>query len=291
LKVDTTNSLSLPFILSNRKPRLIIITGKGGVGKTTLAMGITKALEAQGENVLYNCFDQPLNHSLTQNLALPHFTLEMESSAKEYISRKLGSETIAGWILKTPFFKSLFNMLPGLGHMILLGHIITRLEEDPSLTIVLDSPSSGHALTMFESPRNFKDMFRSGLIVEDINRMENFIFNEELMEVVITALPTKMAIQEAKDLEASLKERGVKQFTRVINDLLSQASAVQEATSEDLPEFLEKKISLEKNLLEELSPDDNWMTLPHFVHNKPASIVKEASLFIQRSHKAAQEDK
>ena len=282
MKVDTTNSLSLPFILSSRKPRLIIFTGKGGVGKTTLAMATTKALEAQGEKVLYNCFDQPLNYSLSQSIKLPHFTLDMESSAKEYIARKLGSETIAGWILKTPFFKSLFNMLPGLGHMILLGHIITRLEEDPGLTIVLDSPSSGHALTMFESPQNFKDMFRSGLIVEDINRMENFIFNEEQMEVVITALPTQMAIQEAKDLEASLNKRGVKTFTRVINDLLSQSSIIKEATPEELPEFLKKKISLEMSLLEELRSEDNWITLPHFVHHESASIINEAAEYLQK---------
>lgn len=282
MKVATTNSLSLPFILSNRKPRLIIITGKGGVGKTTLAMGITKALEAQGKKVFYNCFDQPLNENLARNLALPHFKLDMESSAKEYISRKLGSETIAGWILKTPFFKSLFNMLPGLGHMILLGHIITRLEEDPELTIVLDSPSSGHALTMFESPRNFKDMFRSGLIVEDINRMENFIFNQELMEVVITALPTKMAIQEAKDLEASLKERGVQQFTRVINDLLSLTPALKETSFEELPDFLKSKVSHEDHLVSELNPEDNWVTLAHFAHSKPASVVKEVALSLQK---------
>lgn len=282
MKVATTNSLSLPFILSKRKPKLIIITGKGGVGKTSLAMAVTKALEASGNKVLYNCFDQPLNTTLAQNLALPYFTLELESSAKEYISRKLGSETIAGWILKTPFFKSLFNMLPGLGHMILLGHIITRLEEDPEQTIVLDSPSSGHALTMFESPRNFRDMFRSGLIVEDIDRMENFIFNEELMEVVITALPTKMALQEAKDLENSLSKRGVKTFTRVINDLLSLSPAIKESSQEDLPEFIKKKIELEEGLLLELDQNDNWSTIPHFAHANAASTVKEIALYLQK---------
>jgi anion-transporting ArsA/GET3 family ATPase len=280
LKVDTTNYLSLPFILSNKEPRLIVITGKGGVGKTTLAMAITKALESQGKKVLYNCFDQPLNTNLSRNLELPHFLLNMEDSAKEYIAKKLGSETIAGWILKTPFFSSLFNMLPGLGHMILLGHIINKVEEDPELTIILDSPSSGHALTMFESPQNFKEMFRSGLIVEDIQRMENFIFNEDNMKVIIAALPTEMALQEAEDLELALKERKVKDIIHIVNDLLKICPSLESATDEELPEFLKKKIAMEETLLKDL--DSSWRLIPHYTHNKPASIVKECALLLAK---------
>ncbi|MCF8058597.1 MAG: AAA family ATPase [Bacteriovoracaceae bacterium] len=280
MKVDTTNYLSLPFILSNKKPRLIIITGKGGVGKTTLAMAITKAYESVGKKVLYNCFDQPLNNSLSRNLNLPHFLLKMEDSAKEYIANKLGSETIAGWILKTPFFSSLFNMLPGLGHMILLGHIINKLEEDPELTIVLDSPSSGHALTMFESPQNFKEMFRSGLIVEDIKRMEDFIFKADQMKVVITALPTEMALQEAQDLELALKQRRVHDITHVVNDLLKICPSLEGSTSDELPDFLNKKISMEEELLKNL--DSSWRLIPHYTHDKPSSIIKECSLLLTK---------
>gem|GEM_PF-476874 len=280
MKVDTTNYLSLPFILSNKEPRLIVITGKGGVGKTTLAMAITKALESQGKKVLYNCFDQPLNTNLSKNLELPHFLLNMEDSAKEYIAKKLGSETIAGWILKTPFFSSLFNMLPGLGHMILLGHIINKVEEDPELTIILDSPSSGHALTMFESPQNFKEMFRSGLIVEDIKRMEDFIFNNEHMKVIIAALPTEMALQEAEDLELALRERKVKDIIHIVNDLLKICPSLENATDEELPEFLKKKIAMEETLLKEL--DSSWRLIPHYTHNNPASTVKECALLLAK---------
>lgn len=280
MKVDTTNSLSLPFILSSEETRLFIVTGKGGVGKTTLAMALTKSLKDQGHNVLYNCFDQPLNNTLSKNINLPHFKLEMQSSAKEYIAKKLGSDTIAGWILKTPFFSSLFNMLPGLGHMILLGHIINKLEEDPTLKIVLDSPSSGHALTMFESPINFREMFRTGLIVEDIDRMENFIHHRNRMKVLITALPTQMAIQESMDLEKSLKKRNVENFGHVLNDVLSCSPSLSDIDPSHYPEFLRKKIELENELFKGLDGKDHWSILPHFSQEDPSLIVRDASQFI-----------
>lgn len=282
MKVATTNSSSLPFILSKRKPRLIIVTGKGGVGKTSLAMAMTKSLEAQGTKVLYNCFDQPLNESLARNLALPNFTLSMDTSAKEYIARKLGSETIAGWILKTPFFKSLFNMLPGLGHMILLGHIITLLEEDDDLTIVLDSPSSGHALTMFESPSNFKEMFKSGLIVEDIHRMENFIFNKDIMKVVVASLPTQMALQEAHDLSEALKERGIEEIHHVLNDALPLSPSLEGVPEEELPDFLKRKLELENELISSLPESESWSITPHYAHLTGASVIKDLSLNLNR---------
>ncbi len=282
MKVATTNCSSLPFILSKRKPRLIIVTGKGGVGKTTLAMAITKSLESQGTKVLYNCFDQPLNQTLAKNLALPNFTLSLENSAKEYIAKKLGSETIAGWILKTPFFKSLFNMLPGLGHMILLGHIINLLEENDDLTIVLDSPSSGHALTMFESPRNFKEMFKSGLIVEDIHRMERFIFDKDMMKVVVTSLPTQMALQEAHDLVKELKERDIEEVHHVLNDVLPLSPSLEGINNEELPEFLQKKVNLEGSLIEELPESENWYLMPHLAHTTAASVIKDLSIQLNK---------
>ena len=66
-------------------------------------------------------------------------------------------------------------MIPGLGQMILLGDLVTQLESDPDLTIVLDSPSSGHAITMFESPDNYKEMLKKGLLVQDIDKIKNII--------------------------------------------------------------------------------------------------------------------
>ncbi|MAF78629.1 MAG: hypothetical protein CME63_13065 [Halobacteriovoraceae bacterium] len=284
MKEDTTNSLLLPSILSskeNPEKRLFIVTGKGGVGKTTLAMAFAKYLkDSDSRKVLYNSFDQPLPEGLLKELSIPYFKLCMDTSAKEYIGKKLHSETVAGWIMKTPFFSSLFNMLPGLGHMILLGHIINMLEEDPELTIVIDSPSSGHAITMFESPLNFRDMFRTGLIVNDIDRMEDFLFKNKHLQVLIAALPTLMATQEAKDLAVELEQRNVKDPLFILNDLLHLNSAVQNSqnTNEDhsqnndeLPQFIKEKCKLELEVLKEL--DQSWNPIAHFSETNNKNLV------------------
>ncbi|MBP9681678.1 MAG: hypothetical protein KBD76_09760, partial [Bacteriovorax sp.] len=93
--------------------RLYIFTGKGGVGKTALAMAFTKYLESRGINVKYNCFHQTPEKILEKELNLPTIDRRLEQSAEVYIAQKLNSTTIASWIMKTHFFKSLFQMIPG----------------------------------------------------------------------------------------------------------------------------------------------------------------------------------
>ena len=254
--------------------RLYIVTGKGGVGKTSIALSLAKKLSDNGIKVLYNSFDQEDQSSLCNQLDIPFVHFDLIDSAKTYMAKKLNSELIANWIMKTPFFKSLFNMIPGLGHMILLGHIIDLLESDPSLTIVLDSPSSGHALTMFESSHNFKEIFGSGLLVEDIKRMHDFIYKKDVLKNLIISLPTKMALNESLEVIEHLKNLNFKNTYLVANDCLSPILN----TDEELPNFLQIKKDLELSVIKEF--EENILEkIPHSL----APNFKEVMLELSRT--------
>ena len=230
-------------------PRLLVFTGKGGVGKTTMALAAARALIARGEKVLYNSFDVP-HPSESEFLEIPYFDLDLEASATEYMGRKLHSETIASWIMKTPFFNALFAMMPGLGQMILLGHVLDRLEKDPDLHIVLDSPASGHTLSMFESTHNFHDMFRSGILADDIKRMHKLLSDEKFMHINVVSLPTKMAVQEGIELANQLHALGLPKPKHWLNNSLQENLEIKE-TAESLPDFLQAKTELEVQIRSE----------------------------------------
>jgi hypothetical protein len=258
---------------SSTLPRLIIITGKGGVGKTSIALALTKHLKEKNQNVLYNSFDQLTNNNLCQKLNIPYFEMTPAESAKVYIGKKLGSKTIASWVMKTPFFKSLFNMIPGLGMVILMGHIIEKLEEDPSLTIVLDSPSSGHALTMLESSYNFKEIFGSGLIVQDIEKMHDFLYEKQMLKTYIVCLPTLMAANEGIELRENFKKLNINRVDLILNDLLHKALEIQ-GKEYQLPEFLQVKVNLEKEVEQEF--------FSHFQYELPHLSVENELEMIQK---------
>ena len=256
--------------MSETHSRLYIFTGKGGVGKTTLAMAFTKYLESIGKKVRYNGFYQNPDQLLINSLALPHIKLEMLESAEKYVARKLNSTTVASWIMKTHFFKSLFQMIPGLGHMILLGNLIDELEKDPDLIIVLDSPASGHALTMFESSSNFKKIFRSGLIVKDIERMQNFLNDRTHLKTLVVTLATELSLMEARDLQAELETNladAVIHCSVIVNDSFKKFFEQNNIDEIELPEFLKQKIELEKHIVSEL------YSLPHIDSSTYPSII------------------
>jgi anion-transporting ArsA/GET3 family ATPase len=260
--------------MNSSAKRLYIFTGKGGVGKTSLAMAMTKHLEALGLNPKYNSFYQDPERSLWKELDLPVLDIELFSSAETYIARKLKSTTIASWIMKTHFFKSLFQMVPGLGHMILLGNIIDELEKDPELIVVLDSPASGHALTMFESSSNFKNIFRAGLIVKDIERMHNFLASPNHLKTVIVTLATELAMHEASDLKNELDHNSTGPELNVsilVNDSFLKYLRDNNISESELPEFLSKKIELEKKII------GTTPTLPHVDENEQSEIINKLS--------------
>lgn len=252
--------------------RIYIFTGKGGVGKTTLSLALTKHLADSGKKVLFCEFDQQSVKPLAQKLNIPYLNLEINSSAEEYVGNKLGSKTVAHWIMKTPFFSALFKMVPGLANMILLGHMIDMLLHDEDLTIVLDSPSSGHALTMLESPFNFKEMFGSGIIVNDIERMEKFINREDGFLISVISLPSLMAVTEAKELQSGITKLGYKNTQVIANDLYALTSDIKD-NIDSLPDFMKMKIDLEKEVIKNLNTTAS-IEVPHIFNNEMENVVK-----------------
>jgi anion-transporting ArsA/GET3 family ATPase len=228
--------------------RLHVFTGKGGVGKTAFALAYSLALKNRGQKVLYNSFDQLQHHGLCDALGIEELKLDVETSALTYMEKKLGSKLIAGWIAKTPFFKALYDMLPSFSQMILFGHLVEKLKNDPELTIVIDSPSSGHALTLFESSLNFREMFKTGLIVNDINQMLDFIIEQKQLETTVIVLPTLMALQEGIELRDRLKAMQMGRASLWLNDSLCFNQDLVGHPNE-LPDFLKTKIENENQVL------------------------------------------
>ena len=195
---------------------LYIFTGKGGVGKTTLSFSFAKYLQDQGKKVKYIYFktgsiSESKKHidqgqSIGAQLGVDCVGLDLKTCAQGYISKKMKSETIGKWVVKTPFFKALINMIPGFNYLIYLGRILEFIHVDPELIVIIDSPSSGHALTMLEATHNFSEIFQSGIIFDDTKKMIDLMFGENFLQVNIVTLPTQMSVQESLELNQNLQK-------------------------------------------------------------------------------------
>lgn len=256
--------------------RLYVFTGKGGVGKSTLAVSFAQYLKDQGQKVEYIYFEKNGLEELLNDFQIKYQLMDLFESAEGYVSKKLNSRIIGNFVVKTKFFRALLQMIPGFSYLIYLGHILEKIKNDPELIVVVDSPSSGHALTMFESPKNFREIFKSGLLVEDINKMTQLIDEDGILKVIICAFPTSMAIQEAKELEQELKSLEIKNTNIFINNSFS---SLLENNQDELPEFLKKKLNLEKEVLNNYSS----VILGNIPHSSNTDLEKRVNEISKQS--------
>ena len=252
--------------------RLYIFAGKGGVGKTSLSLAFTQyLLENEKRNVLYTFFEQNHSSHLFQKLNIPYRKITAIDSIGAYMERKIGSKIVAKTILKTPFFKSLFHVIPGISYISLLGEIVNTLKKDTELTMVLDPPATGHILTMFASLENFKEIFGKGIFAKDIEQINTFIATKNFLKISVIALPSEMALKEAVELKSSLTNYCHDNIDFIVNDSLLQS---HELEKEKLPDFLCEKIELEKAVLKNISAT---ALLPHIFSNNVENVIKKLS--------------
>ncbi len=260
--------------MDSQTRRLYIFTGKGGVGKTTLSKAFVRYLVEHDHEAIYLTFkNQSLGdeHTGTQEKTvqgIKEVALDLEECARSYIEKRLNSELIGTWIVKTPFFRALINMVPGFTYLIYLGKILEMGKENPRLIVVLDAPASGHALTMVESTTNFKQIFESGVVFEDTGKMLARLNDPEYTKIHVVSLPSIMSWQEAIELRAGLRERTPVKIDITVNNCLYP---LLDKDLDQLPKGLRDKVLNEKQLVEE-NLSEMQCILPHSLAKEGLAI-------------------
>lgn len=261
---------------------LYVFTGKGGVGKTTLSIAFAKYLQEQGQQVIHcsfknqaldsNTYQSEQAHDICKKHNIPSMSLDLEDASTEYMRKKLGSKMIASWISKTPFFRALINMIPGFNYLIYLGKIFEMIiDSGEKLICVLDSPSSGHALTMLESTQNFRDIFQSGIVFDDTKKMLGLLYRPGFTQINILTLPHPMSIHESLELkEGILKLGNIEQKIFCNNSLLE----LEEDIQKDGPDFLKDKLETQKMVLKEFEAQIAG-SIPKSISDNPKKVLEE----------------
>lgn len=145
--------------------RLIIVAGKGGVGKTTCSSAIALHLAKQGRKTLLVTVDPakrledslgiPIGHKETP--VQPHLAammLDPEKVIREHLARELPNVKVA----EHPMFRYVTNYLPGLNELMAIGKLNDLRRDGTFDAIVVDTAPTGHALSFLSAPKAIQEL-------------------------------------------------------------------------------------------------------------------------------------
>jgi len=203
--------------------RLIVVTGKGGVGKTTVAaaLGLVSARRgrrtvvcevAQQERVAGMFGARESGHEEVE-LAPGLFAVSVqpERAMHEWLRHQLRSGALAGLLGHSRLFGYLTAAAPGVTELVTVGKVWdlaqTRRRTGGSVfdTVVMDAPATGHALALLRAARTYANVARVGPIARQASLIDGFLRDRSATGVVCVALPEEMPVNETVEFERALR--------------------------------------------------------------------------------------
>jgi anion-transporting ArsA/GET3 family ATPase len=204
--------------------RFLIVTGKGGVGKTTVCAAEALALAHKGKRVLITLcnakerlstmFGSELIGSEVKNVAPNVWAVNMDpdTALAEYGMMTLKSKALFKLLFDNKYVRSFFRAVPGMQEWALLGKAwwhTTEQREDGSNKydiVILDAPATGHGLDMLRVPKVILAVVPPGLLRRDAERAWKLFQDPDTCAVVLVTLPEEMPTTETIELAKALRE-------------------------------------------------------------------------------------
>jgi anion-transporting ArsA/GET3 family ATPase len=234
----------VPSILDKR---LIFVTGKGGVGKSTVSAALGVAAARQGKRTMIcEVAQQERISSLFERQGVgyheveiaPHlfaFSIDPQRALEEYLQLQIRIRPLYDMLFKNRIFTYFAAATPGLRELVTIGKVWELAQLDRKVKkgskydlVIVDAPATGHGLGLLRTPKTFGDIARVGPIKRQADTVYEFITDKDLTAVLAVAWPEEMPVNETIDLQQRLKsEVGMKLDGIILNgiypDLFTEA--------------------------------------------------------------------
>lgn len=202
--------------------RFYFVTGKGGVGKTTVAAAMALALSGRGRRVLLSVTNVKDGMPSLLNVAsigpeimsvrdnLWAVRIDPARSVQEYGRMMLKSKLAYSALFGNRYAKSFFAALPGLYQWAILGKVwYHSMEESADGSqrfdcVIFDAPATGHGLEMLRVPKTIAEAVPAGPLRADAERAWNLLRDPDEAGIILVTLPEELPTQEALELSETL---------------------------------------------------------------------------------------
>ena len=224
---------------------VVYVTGKGGVGKTTVAAAIAYDASRRGQRAALVEFDDGEAGARTlgpDRSHVSHVVLRYDQALVETLGSVLGAKIIARALVSHHALRRLISAVPALREFAFLDRVCALASSKRYDRIVVDLPASGHALDWLRVPNAFaRFLGRSPLGVLG-RRIHDEVVAKGTSEVIVVTLAEPLVVKETEQLCERLKrELGTVPALVVVNRVMHPDPAgaweAMTALSERFPEL------------------------------------------------------
>ncbi len=203
--------------------RLIVVTGKGGVGKSAVAAALGRVLAARGRRALLIEVDprENLHHLLGVApsggeivAAGPRLRLQNVRPIAvigELVRERLRIAALARRVLQSPIFEHFVEGAPGFKELAVLLHAARLVEwhggRRAADVVVLDAPATGHGVSLLAAPGLVAEVIPHGPVGHQARALAALVADPARTAAVVVTTAEELPVQEALELIALLRER------------------------------------------------------------------------------------
>lgn len=232
--------------------RLLLLTGKGGVGKTTVAAALAVEAARRGQRPLLvemghrasmrSVFEvaevgflpRPVGHGVAC------MSIDFDLAVVDYIASHVPSRRVAQAIAKNRVLERLFAAMPAVGEVATLHALHRRLEEMDGTKprwspVIVDLDATGHALMFLQLRQSVGGLIGAGPMRRLVDHVADLVADPARCRLCLVTLPDELPVTETLELHARLSTSGTVAFgptfvNRVPGVELTEASGMKLAT-------------------------------------------------------------
>jgi len=200
--------------------RVLIVLGKGGVGKSTLSAALAKFATTSGDRALIMECDSRAPLAATFGVA-PSFvptqvahnleltTLDGRAALEEYLRLVVPGRMLLKAVFASRIYQFFVQAAPGLRELMMLGKVYYEAEHDSGKppnrrTIIVDAPASGQAMSLLKMPTAARSTFGDSIVGKEASNISKMLRDRRNCAIIQVTTADSLSISETIETHAQL---------------------------------------------------------------------------------------